>query len=114
MLTIRSIADTEKIIGHSLNGIKFTRNPVNTERTAIAIKIPAIKVKTFFANLLSVSDHVTIVINNPIKIKAKPSKIHSIVIISLLSKEISPKSLTIPAVGNRWATPHTRVSNPEI
>ena len=108
------MADTEKIIGHSLNGKKFTRNPVNTERIAIENNIPIINVKTFFANLLFVSDFVTTMVNIPRKIKVNPSMIHSIVIISLLSKEISPKSSTTPAVGNRCAIPHNRVSIPEI
>jgi hypothetical protein len=47
---------------------------------------------------------------NPIKIIATPSIIHSIVIMFLLSADMSPNPLTTFAVGIRWATPHIKVT----
>jgi hypothetical protein len=108
-----SIPETEKMRGHSLKGRKFTPNPVNKDNIAMENNIQIINMYTFFANLLLVSVFVVTIVNIPRKIKANPSTIHSIVIISLLSDDISPKSRTTPAVGNKWAVPHKRVSIPE-
>ena len=109
-----SNADKEKITGHSLNGRKFTRKPVNTERMAIDINIPVIRIKTFLASLVPVSVYVITTISIPKKIKVKPSTSHSIVIMSLLSGEISPKFSIVPAVGIKWPIPHKRVSIPDV
>jgi hypothetical protein len=43
-----------------------------------------------------------------IKMRHTPSMIHSIVMILLLSTDMSPNPLTTDRVGNRWAAPQTR------
>ena len=47
-----TIAHVEKITGHSLNGIKSIRNPVNKDTIAKVNNTPMIEVYIFFANLL--------------------------------------------------------------
>jgi hypothetical protein len=53
---------------------------------------------------------VTIALIDPIKIRAIPSTIHSMVIIRLLSTDISPNPETTDLVGKRWATPQNDIT----
>ena len=43
----------------------------------------------------------------PMKMRATPSMIHSIMMILLFSRDMSPKPSTTELVGNRWAIPHS-------
>jgi hypothetical protein len=108
------MADREKITGQSLKGRKLTPKPVNRESTAMEISIALIAIKTFLDSLLKVSVPVTMIVSNPRKINVKPSTIHSIDKMSMLSDEISPNPVITPLVPNRWAIPHTRVITPAI
>jgi hypothetical protein len=47
---------------------------------------------------------------DPIKISAIPSIIHSMVMILLLSTDISPNPETTDLVGKRWATPQNEIN----
>jgi hypothetical protein len=49
-------------------------------------------------------------LTEPIKIRATPSIIHSIVIILLLSMDISPNPETTDLVGKRWAIPQNEMN----
>jgi hypothetical protein len=51
------------------------------------------------------SRKVTLKTTTAIKMRAAPSVIHSMVIILLLSVDMSPNPLTTDRVGNRWAMP---------
>lgn len=94
-----SIAEVEKIIGQSLNGRKSIRKPVNNDRIAIANNTPITDRDRFLFNLLSVFSFAKITIKMPRKISVRPSTSHSIVMINLLSSEISPKFFTTLEVG---------------
>src|SRR4030042_231690 len=53
---------------------------------------------------------VTRIARRPTKTMATPSAIHSCVMISRLSLDISPKPLTTDLVTTRWAVPHRTAS----
>jgi hypothetical protein len=80
-----NIPETEKIIGHSLNAIKLTLNPVNNDKIAIENNITAEDEYTIFKVLLfSLVKTVISKFKIPINIKVNPSFIHSIRMMYLL------------------------------
>jgi hypothetical protein len=98
-----------KIKGHSLNGRKLILNPVKNEtkakirRTTTELRYIAKEIELVW------SIAVTTTLMDPIKIRAIPSIIHSIVMIRLLSAEISPNPATTDFVGKRWAIPQNEM-----
>ena len=88
------------ITGHNFIGMIGTLAPVNTERIAIMKSIPDEIQKIIRGISVEISPKiVTKRTKIPIKMKVIPSAIHSIVIMCLLSLEISPKPLTMFLVG---------------
>jgi len=104
----------EKINGQSLNAMNEFLNPVNNEtmdktfRAANEVQYTALETK------LVRSRYVATATRRPIKIRATPSVIHSIVIMRLLSNEMSPKPRTTFRVGNRCAIPQPNSRNEPI
>jgi hypothetical protein len=97
-------------IGHILMGMIVVRAPVNTVSIAIAINTPAHAQKIILITGSPVPiNTVTSSVSAPIKQSVNPSAIHSMMIIFLLSDEISPKFLTIDLMGIMWAMPHRKM-----
>lgn len=100
--------------GQSLNIMKEFLKPVKSETTESIFSIPNdiqyIELKIMFV----LSIYVTNATRKPIKMRLIPSIIHSIVMIYLLSGDISPKLPTTFLVGNRCAAPHPNTINEPI
>jgi hypothetical protein len=80
-----STADEVKINGHNLKGRKLILKPVNTDTIANIMRkqdeITYVDIDMIFKGSIIV----TMIISAPVKISAKPSTIHSIEIMYLLS-----------------------------
>ena len=94
--------------GHSLKGRNRILKPVNNETADIRLSITKESVYTVFEMRCAWSMMVTEMTKMPMKIRVKPSPIHSMAIILLLSAEISPNPMTMDLVGKRWAMPQIR------
>ena len=94
--------DNVNITGQSLNTIKFTLAPVNSERIVNPNKrIEQDRYTHCEDVLIPESIRLTSITNTPINMSVIPSIIHSIIIMFLLSLLISPKSFTTPLVAKR-------------
>jgi hypothetical protein len=103
--TAISTDEPVKMIGHNLNAMNEFLKPVNSETTDNTFRTTMVLVYTAFERRDVPSKYVVIPTRRPMKIRATPSVIHSIVIMRLLSIEISPKPWTTLDVGNRCAIP---------
>jgi len=98
--------DSVKMTGHNLKGMKLILNPVNNEITDRRFKAKKqihrmIKETLALRSIAATADTIA-----PINTRVTPSFIHSILMMFLLSFEISPKPFTTDTVGKRWAIPH--------
>ena len=98
------------ITGQILKGISLVRAPVNRLKTE---NISSIAAEERYTILFVVCcEPVNAVISRtstPMKQKISPSTSHSMVRISRLSRESSPKPFTTGFRANRWAIPHNRI-----
>jgi len=107
---INNIATAVFTIGQIFIGTIDVRAPVNEVHIAITTNIPAdilyIRAETGFCE-----PAITVTRNTsrPMKHKVIPSDAHSIVIILVLSSDISPKPLTTDLVGMICAVPHIKI-----
>ena len=106
-----SIDEPVKINGQSLNAMNAFLYPVNNETSESAFKAPNDVQYTPRETRLFGSRYVTSAMRTPMNMRATPSVIHSIVMMRLLSSEISPKAETTFRVGNKWAMPQPNVKN---
>jgi len=105
-----NIATAVLTIGHIFIGIIDVRAPVNEVHIAMTINIPAdIRYKRVETEFCEPTIAVISNTSRPIKHKVIPSAAHSIVIILVLSSDISPKPLTTDLVGMICAMPHIKI-----
>lgn len=108
---MNNIATAVLTIGQIFIGITDVRAPVNEVHIAMTTNIPAdilyTRAETGFCEpAIAVTSNTS----KPIKHKVIPSAAHSIVIILVLSSDISPKPLTTDLVGMICAMPHMKIS----
>src|SRR4030042_1310169 len=98
------IAERVKINGDNLYGRKFILKPVNKDKTDIVKSITITVMNRFLcvadpgSPKKARSETIT-----PMNMSVRPSVIHSMYTIRLLSFEISPNPFTTDFVGIRWA-----------
>lgn len=106
-----SIATTVLTIGQILIGIIDVCAPVKRLNTAKTISIIADILYTIIETGVYLPPKiVTNSTSKPMKQRVRPSAIHSIVMIRLLSCDISPKPVTIDFVGTMWEMPHNVIT----
>lgn len=99
---MKSTAPVQKITGQSFIGMAFVLAPVKECHTAmITRKAAAEKYTSFETSSSGPAAIVTSATRQPTKARLIPSPTHSIVMMRLLSWDISPKPRTTPLVGNR-------------
>lgn len=104
---MKRIAQPVFTAGHILTGIIDVLTPVKRDTTDNITRKTAAALITNIETGLRISIKIVIMsTSRPMNINVNPSLIQDMVIMSLLSLEISPKPLTIAFVGYRCPIPH--------
>jgi hypothetical protein len=107
----KSMATIDFTNGQIFNDAIFAFAPVTNVSPAIATSIHAATLYTRIeTRFWGPAYRVTRRTSNPMKQSVRPSAIHSMVMILLLSPEIVPKPEMTDFVGTKWAMPHSVIT----